>query len=459
MYLSIMGKPSDEELLKYPSVHLTSIHEWDPSVLDYSHPEGDGEPLWACDPQHLDLLHPNFDTHGLYTKRAINTLSSLAGVQQSLPMVISSTKSPIQACKHKLKPETPDFDKYRPYFGWVNTDTIRATFKHTTQWGASVGTFPMRKHLKSRNPALNIPRRHEAVATDTVYSDTSVVDYGVKQAQLFVGKESLVSDIYPMRSSKQFINTLEDNIRRRGAMDKLISDSAKNEISHKVQDILRAYNITDWQSEPHHQNQNPAEWRYRTIKAWTNTIMNRTGAPAYCWLLTLQYVCYILNHISTGSLGGQVPLQVLYGITPDISIILLYTFYQPIFYATHDQHYPSESEERAGYWVGFLNIVVIHLPIKSLMLKPSKLFTEMPSGPELSRIQIKGLLMMEGRKIISLTKIPLIIQLQIHQTHLLSISSQGMMMVQHQASPYQSSIQKILLEGLSCYPLETMGRH
>ena len=67
------------------------------------------------------------------------------------------------------------------------------------------------------------------------------------------------------------------------------------------------------------------------------------------WLPT----CYILNHISTGSLGGQVPLQVLYGVTPDISIMLLYTFYQPIFYATHDQHFPSDSEERAGYWVGF----------------------------------------------------------------------------------------------------------
>ena len=40
MYLSILGKPTDEELVKYPSVHLTSIHEWDPSVLDYSRPEG-----------------------------------------------------------------------------------------------------------------------------------------------------------------------------------------------------------------------------------------------------------------------------------------------------------------------------------------------------------------------------------------------------------------------------------
>ena len=92
-----------------------------------------------------------------------------------------------------------------------------------------------------------------------VYSDTPAVDGGFKLAQLFVGKESLFSDIYTMRSGKQFVNTMEDNICRCGAMDNLISDAAKNEISHKVKDILRAYNISDWQSEPYHQNQNPAE--------------------------------------------------------------------------------------------------------------------------------------------------------------------------------------------------------
>ena len=30
-----------------------------------------------------------------------------------------------------------------------------------------------------------------------------------------------------------------------------------------------------------------------------------------------------------------------------------FTFYQPVFYATYDQHFPSESEERGTYWVGF----------------------------------------------------------------------------------------------------------
>ena len=187
--------------------------------------------------------------------------------------------------------------------------------------------------------------------------DTPAVDSGIKQAKVFVGRDTLVADAYPMKSGKQFVNTLEDNIKGvvRGAMDKLLSDSAKTEISNKVMDILRAYHISNWHSEPYHQNQNPAEWRCKTIKSWTNTVMNRSGAPVNCWLLYLIYVCYLLNCIACTAFEGKRSLLALIGrsITPDISIILLLTFYQPVFYAKYDQNFPSESEERAGYWVGF----------------------------------------------------------------------------------------------------------
>ena len=114
-------------------------------------------------------------------------------------------------------------------------------------------------------------------------------------------------------------------------------------------DILRAYHMSNCHSEPCHQNQNPAEWKHRTIKSWTDTVMKRFGAPANCWLLCVIYACYILNHITCGALNGSIPLLVLYGITPDNSIMLLYTFYQPVFYATQDQHFPSESKERAPF--------------------------------------------------------------------------------------------------------------
>ena len=39
--------------------------------------------------------------------------------------------------------------------------------------------------------------------------------------------------------------------------------------------------------------------------------------------------------------------------SPLIFPLCYYTFYQPVFYATHDQHFPSESEKRAVFWVGF----------------------------------------------------------------------------------------------------------
>ena len=226
--------------------------------------------------------------------------------------------------------------------------------EQSTQWGVSIpNTFPMKKHLKLRNPTLIISRRHEPVGADTVFSDTPAVDSGIKQAQVFVGRDTLVADAYPIKSGKQFVNTLGDNIRMRGAMDKLPSDSAKTEISNKVMDILRAYHISYLHSEPYHQNQNPAEWRNKTVKSWTNRVMNRSGAPANCWLLCLIYVCYIFNHISCAALDGKIPLFALTGITPDISIILLFTFYLPLFCAPYDQNFPSESEESTGYWVEF----------------------------------------------------------------------------------------------------------
>ena len=81
--------------------------------------------------------------------------------------------------------------------------------------------------------------------------------------------------------------------------------------------------------------------------------MNISGAPANCWLFCLIYACYLLNHIACTALDGKIPLFAKTGITPYISIILLFTFYQPVFYATYDLNFSSESEERAGYWVGF----------------------------------------------------------------------------------------------------------
>ena len=85
-------------------------------------------------------------------------------------------------------------------------------------------------------------------------------------AQIFVGTQTLVTDVYGMKSPAQFPGTLSDNITERGAPTKFISDCAQLEICKCVQEILHTLYIASWQSEPHYQHQNPAEHHYQDVK-------------------------------------------------------------------------------------------------------------------------------------------------------------------------------------------------
>ena len=69
-------------------------------------------------------------------------------------------------------------------------------------------------------------------------------------AEFFAGKDTLLCDAYGIKSQKQFINTLYDNIKTRGAMDIIITEDGKYEISMKVADLLRSLFIKQYESEP-----------------------------------------------------------------------------------------------------------------------------------------------------------------------------------------------------------------
>jgi hypothetical protein len=145
-------------------------------------------------------------------------------------------------------------------------------------------------------------------------------------AVIFVGVNTQVTDVYGIKTDKQLVKTLEDNIIQCHAPLKLISNHGQAIVSHKVTDILRTFCINNWQSEPHQQHQNPAERQYQTIKNCTNRILDLTGAPAHTWLLAIQYVCFLLNHIYNHTINA-VPLTCLQGTTVDISPLLRFHFW------------------------------------------------------------------------------------------------------------------------------------
>ena len=355
-YATSLGRPTDQDMDTYPHVFFTSPDEWDPSVLDHDPPHLDGlDPSQGPDQPFGD---PMFDAYGDFNERIIANLKTLLDAPPGDCGSYTEISSVFRVNLHQSSPQKPDWNALRPFFAWTSPSSIKDTFNVTTRHGTAPHTQDyIKKHFKSRNPVFNIPRCSEAVATDTIFSDTPAVDDGSTMAQFFCGHDTLVCDAYGIKSTKQFINTLSDNIRKRGAMDTLISDGGKYEISKRVTDLLHSLFIQDYQSEPYHQHQNKAENHFGLAKHYTNTVMNTSGCPACCWLLCLQYICVVLNHLASPTLQGICPVQALQGTTPDVSFMLHFSFYEPVYYridsSEPDLNFPSSSNEKKGYWVGF----------------------------------------------------------------------------------------------------------
>ena len=364
-YATSLGRPTDQDMDTYPHVFFTSPDEWDPSVLDHDPPHLDGlDPSQVPDQPFGD---PMFDAYGDFNERIIANLNILLDAPQEVYGLYTSTSYVPTAKLHQGSPQEPDWHALRPFFAWPSPSSIKDTFNVTTRHGTAPHTQDyIKKHFKSRNPVFNIPRRSEAVATDTIFSDTPAVDDGSTMAQFFCGRDTLVCDAYGIKSTKQFINTLSDNIRKRGAMDTLISDGGKYEISKRVTDLLRSLFIQDYQSEPYHQHQNKAENRFGLAKRYTNTVMNTFGCPACCWLLCLQYICVVLNHLASPTLQGICPVQALEGTTSDISFLLHFSFYEPVYYridsSEPDLNLPSSSNGRKVIGLVLLTIKVTVSP-------------------------------------------------------------------------------------------------
>ena len=141
MYMSLLWQPTDADLNTYPHVLLTGPHELDPSVLDYTHLTTSCGPMWANHASLHGAHAPRIDEFGNFKGRVQHTLISTLAQH-----------------KHAITPEHIGFEKFRPYFGWVNKHTIEKTFHKTTQWAVFSTRYPMRKHFKSRFPAFNTPR-------------------------------------------------------------------------------------------------------------------------------------------------------------------------------------------------------------------------------------------------------------------------------------------------------------
>ena len=149
-------------------------------------------------------------------------------------------------------------------------------------------------------------------------------------------------------------------------MDQIVSDAAQAEVSKRVKELLNMLMIKQHVSEPHNKNQNCAERVWRDIKRVVERLLDFSDAPPYTWLLVLQCVCFIKNHVAQEKLGGRTAIEWVLGFTPDISVLLIFLFWEPVYYAVDERHWPRDTREALGRFVGISDNVGYAITFKIL---------------------------------------------------------------------------------------------
>jgi hypothetical protein len=251
--------------------------------------------------------------------------------------------------KHDYTDE--DLERIRPWLAWIPIENIRKTLQNTTQIAKAVTNYPMIRHLASRFKLLNRFRLREVVSTDTIFSSVRAVG-GARCAQVFYGLTSHHMDVYGMGSKSQFPDIYKEFIRDQGVPSGLHRDNASEQRSHIITQLNREYEVKESFSEAGYPNQNPVESNaIKWLKRAGERLMNHTGAPDWTWIWAYQYLALVNNWTADRTLRWKCPHTKRHGVTPDISALLTFHFYEPVYYLDIEEPTPY-SKERAGYWLG-----------------------------------------------------------------------------------------------------------
>jgi hypothetical protein len=183
---------TDEEWDTLPHLILTSDVDWDPMVLEHTL-DDDDEWFDAVSDLQTDPTTNLFDEFGNYRKCTVvveendtffDTTTAVANkVTPEMPNIDFITDDCIlhrniglyEAHSREVKTKEPTYGALHTFFGWLPIDINKRTFAATTQYARIPMRTTLKKHYKSPFPAMNVHRRDEPVATDTVYSLLTLV--------------------------------------------------------------------------------------------------------------------------------------------------------------------------------------------------------------------------------------------------------------------------------------------
>jgi len=303
-------KPTEHELVTCDIIDLTSPDPWHPAQLT-------DQELNTND--YASLVH-KYDTRMLGIRRTQHIPSNIA--------------------------------IYEPYFLYPGSEVMEATLKNTTQYGHINMRIPMQQHVKSRNTILQRHRFQEPYATDTWHSTITSYE-GYNSCQVFVGIKSTVTSHYGLQRESQGPEALLDFFRQEGVPLSLTRDGSKMQANQLWQQYCRNFFVKDKYTEPYHPHQNPAERALALHKTKIQRLMIDTGCDPRAWFKAACHVAAIHNHTARKTLLYRTPLEVRDGLTPDISALVQFKFWEEVYYQQHPKKFPRPGgNEGKGRWLG-----------------------------------------------------------------------------------------------------------
>jgi hypothetical protein len=79
------------------------------------------------------------------------------------------------------------------------------------------------------------------------------------------------------------------------------------------------------------------------------------------------YVCFLLNTTTLCEAVDDIPIRMSTGSTNDISPLLCFHFWEPVYYKLDDSDSPSDSHEKRGHFIGISESVGHAMTFKILM--------------------------------------------------------------------------------------------
>ena len=327
--------PSESELNECQWLHLTSANPWNPYSESFNDDEVKARQMYSAttrDPA--------------YRTSPIGEIGNINNEIISNVLQIFSTSTTKRTYGGDVK-------KIAKIFG-IGEKMAEATINATTQLGRRTVMNPITRRFRTQQSQLKYNRLqgdHGRFYSDTFFAKVKT-SRDNSAGQIFVNNAAFIHFV-PLKTKAQAGEALGDFITHFGIPSALMTDGASEQRTGKWEEWTKKCNIVASFTEPHSPWQNRAEGAIREFKKSVRRLLFTTKTPMKLWDYCGQYIARLRRCTSQPlyCLDGRTPHELLTGETPDISELLDYEWYSPVWYYDGLEGFPLE-RRKLGRWLG-----------------------------------------------------------------------------------------------------------